>query len=278
MEPFEQGTSPGNSSIADPAASMKPEKSIHGRVRINKSLLLPVLFILILWVLQFIQSWTHTPWYFLGILPREVKGLTGILTAPFIHAGYDHLLSNTMPLLVAGTSLIYFYRSIAVKVISMIWLTTGFWVWLAARPDYHIGASGLIYGFVVFLFFSGIIRKDNRLLAISLLITFLYGSLVWGILPVDQSISWESHLFGSIAGLLAAVYFRNKGPQRIKAQWELEEDAVQRTTAAGNSLPDTAEAATEKGSGEILPDDPIKINYHYRENQDQSNPDVSNKE
>lgn len=106
----------------------------------------------------------------------------------------------------------------------MIWLFTGFWVWLAARKEAHIGASGLIYGLVCFLFLSGILRKDTRLLAVSLLVTFLYGSLVWGILPVDQSISWESHLFGSIAGFFCAIYYRKLGPQRPKAQWEIEEE------------------------------------------------------
>ena len=106
----------------------------------------------------------------------------------------------------------------------MIWLFTGFWVWLAARDSSHIGASGLIYGFVCFLFFSGLLRKDTRLMAVSLLVTFLYGSMVWGILPVDQSISWESHLFGSIAGIFCAYYYRADGPQRPKSQWEIDEE------------------------------------------------------
>jgi len=153
---------------------------------------------------------------FLGIEPRTTEGLLGILTAPFEHANYDHLISNTLPLLVVGTGIIYFYREISFSVISMIWLFTGFWVWLVARPEPHIGASGLIYGFVCFLFFSGIFRKNRNLLAISLLVTFLYGSLVWGILPVSQTISWESHLFGSFAGLFAAIYFRKEGPQPTK--------------------------------------------------------------
>jgi membrane associated rhomboid family serine protease len=104
----------------------------------------------------------------------------------------------------------------------MIWLFTNFWVWLAARPDPHIGASGLIYGFVCFLFFSGVIRRNKSLLAISMLVTFLYGSMVWGILPVSQSISWESHLFGSVAGIFAAIYFRKEGPQRVVKVWEEE--------------------------------------------------------
>ena len=160
----------------------------------------------------------------MGVIPRTISGIPGIFFAPFIHGNYEHLLSNTLPLLVVGSGLIYFYGEIAKSVLLMIWFFTGFWVWLAARQESHIGASGLIYGLVCFLFLSGILRKDTRLLAVSLLVTFLYGSLVWGILPVDQSISWESHLFGSIAGFFCAVYYRKLGPQRPKAQWEIDEE------------------------------------------------------
>ena len=106
----------------------------------------------------------------------------------------------------------------------MIWLFTGFWVWLAARDSAHIGASGIIYGLVCFLFFSGILRKDKRLLSVSMLVTFLYGSMVWGILPIDQTVSWESHLFGSIAGIFCAVYYRKLGPEQPKPQWEIDEE------------------------------------------------------
>ena len=162
--------------------------------------------------------------YWLGVYPRTLAGLPGIFFSPLIHAGIDHLLSNTLPLIVVGSGTIYFYRSIAYRVIGLIWLFSGFWTWLAARGSYHIGASGLIYGLVCFLFFSGIIRKDTRLMAVSLLVTFLYGSMVWGILPIDQSVSWEAHLFGSIAGIICAFYYRQWGPQRPKTQWEIEEE------------------------------------------------------
>jgi len=183
---------------------------------LKRSVIPPLLFVAVLWVIKLVEEYFHTSFAFLGILPLKAQGLIGIFTAPFIHAaGYDHLLSNTPPLLIVGTGLFYFYKEIAYRVVALIWLFTNFWVWIAARPDAHIGASGLIYGFVCFLFFSGIIRRHTGLLSISMLVTFLYGSLVWGILPVSQSISWESHLFGSIAGIAAAVYFRKEGPQRV---------------------------------------------------------------
>jgi membrane associated rhomboid family serine protease len=184
----------------------------------------PLFFVCILWMIEGVFVLFNIRLTNLGILPRTISGIPGIFFSPFIHGNYDHLLSNTLPLLVVGSGLVYFYNDIAGRVLMMIWLFTGFWVWLAARSEYHIGASGLIYGLVCFLFLSGVLRKDTRLLAVSLLVTFLYGSLVWGILPVDQSISWESHLFGSVAGIFCAIYYRHLGPQRQKAQWEIDEE------------------------------------------------------
>jgi len=189
-----------------------------------KSVIPPLLFVSFLWVIKLSEEFFHFNLVFLGIRPLTAEGLIGIFTAPFIHANYEHLLSNTLPLLVSGTGLIYFYKEISYRVIAMVWMFTDFWVWLAARPDSHIGASGLIYGFVCFLFFSGIVRRNKNLLAISMLVTFLYGSMVWGILPVNQTISWESHLFGSVAGIFAAIYFRKEGPQRIVKVWEEEKE------------------------------------------------------
>ncbi len=184
----------------------------------------PLIFVVILWIIEGLSVLTNSRWIWLGIIPRTISGFPGIFFSAFIHGNYEHLLSNTMPLLVAGTGVFYFYKDIANRVIAMIWLFTGFWVWLAARESSHIGASGIIYGLVCFLFFSGIMRKDTRLLAVSLLVTFLYGSMVWGILPVDQSISWESHLFGSVAGIFCAIYYRKLGPEQPKTQWEIEEE------------------------------------------------------
>jgi membrane associated rhomboid family serine protease len=159
-----------------------------------------------------------------------------------------------------GTGLIYFYRGISLSVITMIWFFTNTWVWLAARPDVHIGASGLIYGFVCFLFFSGVFRRDPRLLAISLLVTFLYGSLVWGILPVSQTISWESHFFGSVAGIFAAIYFRKEGPQRKIKVWEEEPEP----TEPEYWMTDEQKRKLEEKKNSTG-DAEIKINYTYKE-------------
>ena len=225
---------------------------------LRKSIFYPFLFVALLWVIKLLEIYFNWNLVDFGIRPRVPEGLIGIITGPLVHANYDHLLSNTLPLLVVGTGMIYFYGEIAFRVMALIYLFTGFWVWIAARPDSHIGASGLIYGFVCFLFFSGIFRKDRRLLAISLLVTFLYGSLVWGILPVDQTISWESHLFGSVAGILCAIYFRKEGPQAVTHVWEDE------IVEPGNEfwLEDTVTDIS------ATPENPVHINYIYEEKKD----------
>jgi len=127
-----------------------------------------------------------------------------------------------MPLLILSVGIFYFYWEIAWKAFAYIYLITGIWVWVAARPSYHIGASGVIYGLAFFLFFSGIFRKDPRSLALSLLVSFLYGSMVWGVLPIKEGMSWESHLFGALAGTFIAYWLRKEGPQPPPSPWEDE--------------------------------------------------------
>jgi membrane associated rhomboid family serine protease len=161
--------------------------------------------------------------YKLGVYPREFSGLVGILTAPLIHADFSHLISNSFTLFILFFGVIYFYRNSVFQVFIIIYIVDGILVWLTARSSYHIGASGLIYGFASFLFFSGVFRKDKRSIALSLLIVFLYGSLVWGVLPVEPGVSFESHLFGAITGLICAFIFRKNDPPK-KYSWEKEEE------------------------------------------------------
>ena len=187
------------------------------------SLILPVGFVFILWVIKFLEIIFNLNFTTFGILPGSVNGLPGILLSPLIHANFKHLFSNSLPILFLGTGIIYFYRNASYKVILMIYLGTGILDWLFARKAYHIGASGLIYGFVAFLFFSGLIRRDTRAIALALLVTFLYGSLIWGVLPLESGISWESHLFGSIMGISCAFLFKKSDPA-LKYDWENEND------------------------------------------------------
>ncbi len=164
-----------------------------------------------------------------GVFPREWSGMKGILFAPFIHGDLKHLISNSVPLIVLTTILIYFYRKVAFPVFTIVYLLTGFAVWLFARRSYHIGASGVVYGLVSFIFWSGIFRRNLRSIVLALVVTILYSGYFAGIVPNEDGVSWESHLFGAFAGLIVA--FMVKGiveDEEIKvdpwADEELEPD------------------------------------------------------
>lgn len=199
------------------------------KTKMIRGMFFPLLFVLLLWVIKICEDYSSSNWSFLGIYPRKDWGLWGILFAPLVHGDYAHLISNTIPLFILGSIMFYFYRAIAFQVFFWVYIITGIWVWVAARSAYHIGASGIVYGYVCFLFFSGIFRRDNRLLAMSLLVTFVYGSLIWGIFPFKKGVSWESHLLGSVAGFITAIHFRKEGPQPKKYDWEDESDEEEDT-------------------------------------------------
>jgi membrane associated rhomboid family serine protease len=172
-----------------------------------------------LWVIRWLEWTAQLDLGFLGILPRTLTGTMGIVTAPLVHGDWLHLISNTFPLLILGISVFYFYHRIALEVFGWIYFMSGFWVWMAAREAYHIGASGIVYGLVTFLFFSGLFRRDMRSLSVSLLVIFLYGGMIQGIFPGNEQISWESHFLGSLAGLFCAFFYR--------ADREIEEETTE---------------------------------------------------
>lgn len=204
---------------------MRLEKNEPGDKRIFfHSLVFPVFFVLVLWSVKIIELGAGTSFYFLGIYPLKVQGLIGIVTAPLIHENFKHLLNNSIPLLILATGTFYFYRPLGYKIFFLTWLMTDIWVWCGAREAYHIGASGIVYGLASFLFFSGIFRRTPNLAAVSLIVVFLYGSMIWGIFPFIPDISWESHLSGGVAGLILAFLFRQDGPQPKKYDWEFEND------------------------------------------------------
>lgn len=174
---------------------------------------IPVLALVSIWVVYIIEIGFGLNFNSYGIYPKTIIGLRGILFSPFIHSDTKHLLNNSVPLFVMLCSLYYFYYKIANKVLLFGLIIAGFLTWSFARPANHIGASGIIYFLVSFIFFSGIFRKHYRLIALSLAVVFLYGSMVWYVLPVEESISWEGHLSGFIIGLMFAVLFKKIGPQ-----------------------------------------------------------------
>lgn len=188
------------------------------------SLVYPAVFVVILWIVHLAETFFDLGFHTYGIFPQTLSGLKGILFSPLIHGSFSHLASNSLPMLVLGAALFYFYREIALQVSIYGWLITGLWVWIVARPSFHIGASGLLYSLAAFLFVSGIIRRHPRLMALSLLVAFLYGGIVWGIFPIREHISWESHLMGMLSGIILALFFKKHGPQRPLYSWELEEE------------------------------------------------------
>lgn len=197
------------------------------------SFLLPILFIALLWIIALIEYTLGVNFSTLGVYPRTLKGLPGILLMPLVHADFKHLFSNSVPLLVMGAGIIYFYRSLSYRVFILIWLISGLCVWIGGRPSFHIGASGIVYGLAAFLFLSGIIRRNPRLAAISLVVVFLYGGLIWGVLPIWPTISWEGHLFGGMAGIACAIFYRNEGPKRQIYSWEMEDEPVEEKVEDG---------------------------------------------
>lgn len=161
-----------------------------------------------------------------GLRPGSIAGLAGVVTAPLLHANFQHILSNTLPMFVALTATLYLYPNSALRVIPAIWLGSGLLAWFFARPNLHIGASGLIYGLLAFVFISGVLRRDMRSISVSLLVAFLYGSMVWGVLPVRPHMSWEMHLTGAAMGVLMAFVFVNWDRVPLKRyEWE-DDDTV----------------------------------------------------
>jgi len=188
-----------------------------------------------MWIIRIYESLFDIDLSFLGVFPVSVKGLCGIITMPMIHGGFDHLLANSIPFFVLSSALFYFYPRIALRIFSSLWILTGFLVWLSGRESYHIGASGLVYGFAAFLFLSGILSKDKGLSAVALLVWFLYGGMLWGVFPMKEEVSWEGHLFGMIVGIVLAFLFRKEIvviPQEENSPF-VEEDFAYKSNTLG---------------------------------------------
>jgi len=200
------------------------EESFY-RKKFLLSLIIPGTFVFLMWLTRITESLFELDLVSLGIYPLTLKGLPGILLSPFIHEDFRHLLNNSLPFLLLSVALFYFYSEIALRIFSLTYVLTGSLVWLGGREAWHIGASGLVYGLASFLFFSGIIRKYYRLIALSLLIVFIYGEMVWGLFPgIYKNISWESHMLGFISGIFLALVYRNEGPQKPVYDWMEEEE------------------------------------------------------
>ncbi len=180
----------------------------------------PLAFVLLIWFVFWLQIRVSYKIKFLAIYPLEISGLKGVLFSPFIHSDINHLYHNSLPLFILTLALFYFYRDIAWKIIIWGILCSGFLTWIIGRPSYHLGASGLIYVLVSFIFFKGIQVSNYRFVALSLLVVFLYGSMIWYVFPIDEKISWEGHLSGFITGALFSLLFKIKSLTKHRFDWE----------------------------------------------------------
>lgn len=195
------------------------------------SLVIPLILVAIMWTVKISEMSLGIDLSRFGLIPHTAQGLLGILTLPFLHGNWEHLMANSIPVIILGTALYYFYPTLANRVMLITYLASGLLTWCIGNTNTtHIGASALIYGLNLFLIVSGFIRGNRQLIVISLIMVFLYGSFIWGMIPSlakPQHISWEGHLSGAIIGVVLALLLRKEGPQKEIHHWEedTEEDS-----------------------------------------------------
>jgi len=208
----------------------KPEPGqIYGKkaqANFRLALKIALIFLAAIWLVFLLDELLGLKLGRYGLRPGSVPGLIGVITAPLLHGSLQHIFSNSISLLVSLTAILYLYPNSSVRVIPAIWLGSGILAWFIGRPSLHFGASGFIYGLLAYVFFSGILRRDMRSVSVSLLIGFLYGSMIWGVLPIRPHMSWELHLSGGLIGVLLAFFYRkwDRVPV-IRYDWE-EDDSL----------------------------------------------------
>jgi len=230
----------------------------------------PIFFVLLIWIAFWFEVRFGFNFSSYGVYPRTLTGLRGVVFSPFIHSSMEHLYHNSIPLLVLSTALFYFYREISWKVVLYGILFSGLLTWSIGRPANHIGASGLVYVLMSFILFKGVFAKNFRLIALSLLVVFLYGSMIWYVFPIKENMSWEGHLSGLIVGLFFALFFRKSIAKPKKYKWE-EDDYnedddpfLKHFDENGNfieTLEDTPEVIEEKQPK-------IRITYQFKRNKE----------
>lgn len=238
--------------------------SNHSYYRFSNAVVLaPLLAVLSIWTVYWVELAQKLNFNVYGVYPQTLSGLKGVLLSPFIHGSLEHLYNNTIPLAVLLAALFYFYNKIAWKVVLLGIVLSGLITWSIGRPSYHIGASGLIYVLASFIFFKGVFLKHYRMVALSLVVVFIYGSLLWYIFPVKDGISWEGHLGGFLTGLFLASILQAKVPLPNKYNWEkddfiAEDDPfLNQFDADGNFIELTPEDDSENG-------DAMQVNYIFK--------------
>ncbi len=219
---------------------------------------IPLLFVFAIWFVYWLEITFGLNFNKFGVYPRNFSGLKGVLSSPFIHSDTKHLFNNSVPLFVLSACLFYFYKEVAVKVLIYGGIITGLLTWIIARQSYHIGASGIVYLLFSFVLFSGIIKKNYRLVAVSFITIFLYGSMVWYVLPIKEGMSWEGHLSGLITGFVFALLYRKRGIVKEKFEFSKTEFDTM-FDENGNYVPPVTEEETELKE--------INYKYIYKENE-----------
>lgn len=205
-----------------------PHQISSPRAQRNFTLALKIALVMlgILWSILIIDSAFGLELGRFGLRPRHLDGLIGVFTAPLLHGGFEHLFSNSLPLLVSLTTVLYLYPNSAMRVIPVIWLGSGLLGWVIGRPSIHFGASGFVYGLLAYVFIGGMLRLDMRSVAVSVMVWFLYGSMIWGVLPIRPNMSWELHLSGAILGVALAIIYRKWDIVPLKRySWE-DDDSI----------------------------------------------------
>ena len=234
----------------------------------------PFYAVIIIWLVFTIEIIFPGDFSTFGILPRTVSGLKGIFLSPFLHGDFTHLLNNSVPLFLLIAALRFFYRNQSFQVLFFGIILSGFGTWLIGRESYHIGASGLIYVLVSFIFFKGIKSKYFRLVALSLAIVVVYGGMIWYMFPsAEQHISWEGHLAGFISGYLLAVSTKTDEYQKpIRYDWQKpdfdpsQDEFMKHFDENGNFAPIKKEPEPE----EVVEDSFFTFKYIFKENSDRN--------
>jgi len=223
--------------------------------RFRRAAVKAILFVILLWAIWLIGDALDLRAYEFGVKPRDAGGLLGVITAPLLHGSFAHLVSNSLPLLILGTALLYMYPTASRIALPLIWIGSGLAVWIIGRDSYHIGASGVVYGMMFYIFVAGMLRSDVRSLALALMVFFLYGGMIWGVLPGEQKISFESHLAGAVMGLLLALVLRVLDPPLPpkRFSYEIEEEYERRARARGEPWPDPLDGLWREGA-EVPPE------------------------
>ncbi len=203
--------------IPDPDYTGSHQRRAHFRLAVK----IACGFVGILWFIYLVNSGLDQEPAPFGIRPRQLTGLLGILFAPLVHDGFAHLIANTPPLLVLGTAMLFLYPISALRVLPAVYFGTGILVWMCGRDSVHFGASGLVYGLVAYVFLAGVLRRDRRAVAASLVVCFMYGYLAYGVMPTQPGVSWETHLAAALIGVGSALALRRLDvPPRKRYAWE----------------------------------------------------------